>query len=130
MTVRQIRDAVIASLEPRLPGAVFSPNKVPAGSRSYAVVYVALSRKNRTRFTSKQIQHQYTVTIHSVGADDEACYWVQERVDELTGRRLSIPGRHLHPVEYITGMPPDTDDDGPTPLVFSVSQFDILSDPI
>jgi hypothetical protein len=71
----------------------------------------------------------FTVTIHSVGASEEECLWVEERVNQLTGKKLTVTGRTVWPVEYITGQPPSLDDDGTKPLWFTVSQFDIISDP-
>lgn len=47
----------------------------------------------------------------------------------LTGKKLTVAGRNVWPVEYITGQPPSLDDDGTKPLWFTVSQFDIISDP-
>lgn len=129
MSLRAVRDAVIADLETRLPGAVFKPNEVPAGTERYAVVFISRPQKNRARYSGQQVQDLFTVTVHSVGVEDDSCLWVQERVDELTGRVLNVPGKRLRAVEYVTGRPPDSDDDGPTPLLFAVSQFDIVSDP-
>ena len=128
MSVRAHRDAVIASLETDLPGSVFKSYSAATTSR-YAVVFIAKSAARRSRFSSGQNRDIYTVTVHSVGVDEDSCLWVQERVDKLTGIVLNVAGRKLWPVEYITGRPPDLDDDGPTPLWFSVSQFDIISDP-
>ena len=56
--------------------------------------------------------------------------WVEERVNQLTGKKLTVTGRTVWPVEYITGQPPSLDDDGTKPLWFTVSQFDIISDPV
>lgn len=136
MTLRAHRDAVMADLEARLPGSVFSSysvrgadGKVVAYPKRYAVVFVALSSKPRTRFSGGQWRHVYTVTVHSVGVGEDEALWVQERVDKLTGRLLEVPGRVLFPVEFITSRPPDLDDDGPNPLWFTITQFDIISDP-
>lgn len=128
MTIRATRDAVIASLGADLPGSVFKSYSASDKAR-YAVVFIARSSKPRTRLTGGQWRDVFTVTVHSVGTDEDQCLWVQERVDKLTGRVLTVAGRRLWPVEYITGRPPDLDDDGPAPLWFSVSQFDIISDP-
>jgi hypothetical protein len=124
---RAHRDAVIASLQTDLPGSVFKSYSAADKSR-YAVVFIARSSKRRTRFTGPQSQDVFTVTVHSVGTDEDSALWVQERVDKLTDRRLSVSGRSLFPVEFITGQPADLDDDGPAPLWFAVSQFDITSD--
>lgn len=129
MSIRAHRDAIIAELATRLPGAVFKSYSAASGPR-YAVVFIALSSKPRTRFTGGQWQHVYTVTVHSVGEDEDLALWVQERVDLLTGKTLAVPNRKLWPVEYITGQPPNLDDDGVKPLWFTVTQFDIKSDPI
>lgn len=129
MSIRAHRDAVIASLEADLPGAVFKSYAAASKSR-YAVVFVARSAKRRPRYLGGQSRDVFTVTIHSVGSDEDLALWVQERVDKLTGRILHVPGRALWPVEYITGQPPNLDDDSTSPLVFTVSQFDIVSDPV
>ena len=129
MSIRATRDAVIAELQTRLPGAVFQAYSAASGPR-YAVVFVALSHKPRTRFTGGQWRHVYTVTVHSVGEDAILSGWVEERVDELTGKTLTVAGRKLWPVEFITSQPPNLDDDGTKPLWFTVTQFDIISDPI
>ncbi len=137
MSVRAHRDAVIVDLEGRLPGSVFKSYSKATGATGadgkpltrWAVVFIALSRKDRPRYTGKQSRHVYTVTVHSVGVDEDSSLWVGERVDALTGRRLTVPGRSLFPVEYVTGQPPDLDDYGPRPLWFTVSQFDFVSDP-
>lgn len=129
MTLRAVRDAVVASLETDLPGSVFKSYSVSGKSR-YAVVFVRRSSMERSRYSSRQIRDVFTVTVHCVGADEDQALWVQERVDGLTGRVLSVSGRRLWPVEYVTGQPPALDDDGPAPLVFTVSQFDIYSDPV
>lgn len=126
--IRAHRDAVIASLEADLPGAVFKSYAAASKAR-YAVVFVARSAKRRPRYLGGQSRDVFTVTIHSVGSDEDLALWVQERVDKLTGRILHVPGRSLWPVEYITGQPPNLDDDSTSPLVFTVSQFDIISDP-
>ena len=129
MSKRAIRDAVIAELQTRLPGAVFQAYSAASGPR-YAVVFVALSHKPRTRFTGGQWRHVYTVTVHSVGEDENLALWVDERVDALTEKQLAVTGRKLWPVEFITSQPPNLDDDGTKPLWFTVTQFDITSDPI
>lgn len=128
MTIRAHRDAVIASLQGDLANSVFKSYSASNKSR-YAVVFVARSRKDRTRYTGPQSRDTFTVTVHSVGVDEDSALWVQERVDKLTGETLTVANRRLWPVEYITGHPPSLDDDGPTPLWFSISQFDIQSDP-
>lgn len=127
--IRAHRDAVIASLETDLPGSVFKSYSASNKSR-YAVVFIARSSKRRTRFTGSQSQDLFTLTIHSVGVDEDSALWVQERVDKLTDKRLVVTGRSLFPVEYITGQAANLDDDGPQPLWFAVSQFDIKSDPV
>jgi hypothetical protein len=130
--VRAHRDAVIAELQTRLPGAVFksysAAAKAPTVSR-YAVVFIGRASKPRTRFTGGQWRDVYTVTVHSVGSDEDLALWVEERVVKLTGVKLTVSGRNVWPVEYITGQPPSLDDDGTKPLWFTVSQFDIMSDP-
>lgn len=128
MTLRATRDAVIASIETDLPGSVFKSYQAANKSR-YAVVFVRRSSMGRPRFMAGQIRDVFTVTVHSVGQDEDLALGVQERVDRLTGRTLLVPGRLLYPVEYVTGQPPDLDDRGTKPLVFTVSQFDIISDP-
>ena len=126
--IRAHRDAVIASLQSDLSGSVFKSYSASDQSR-YAVVFIARSSKERPRYTGGQSRDVFTVTVHSVGVDEDSALWVQERVDKLTGKTLTVVGRRLWPVEYITGQPPNLDDDGPVPLWFSVSQFDIISDP-
>lgn len=132
MTLIKHRDAVLAFYGTALPGAVFKSYdaaKKAAAVDAYAVIFIARSRKDRTRYTGPQSRDTFTVTVHSVGESEDLCLWVQERVDALTGRILTVAGRVLRPVVYVTGQPPDLDDDGTTPLWFSVSQFDIISDP-
>lgn len=126
--IRAHRDAVIAELESRLVDAVFKSYSAADKSR-YAVVFIARSQKQQSRYASGQLRDQFTVTVHSVGSDENQCLWVQERVDQLTGKELVVAGRNVFPVEYITGQAANLDDDGPEPLWFTVSQFDILSDP-
>ena len=136
MSDRAHRDAVMADLEGRLPGAVFKSYSAKTSGEQpvvypsrYAVVFVALSDKQRMRFSGGQWRHVYTVTVHSVGTDEDECLWVRERVDLLTDRTLEVTGRRLFPVEFVTSRPPDLDDDGPKPLWFAITQFDIISDP-
>lgn len=128
MSIRATRDAVIAELQTRLPGAVFKSYTAASGPR-YAVVFIGRSAKPRTRFTGGQWRDVYTVTVHSVGQDEDLALWVEERVAKLTGARLTVPGRTVWPVEYITGQPPNLNDDGVKPLWFTVTQFDVISDP-
>lgn len=128
MTLRAHRDAVIASLLTGLPSAVFKSYSA-SDKEKYAVVFIARSSKPRTRFTGGQWSDVFTVTVHSVGSDEDEALWVQERVDQLTGKILPVAGRKLRPVVYITGQPCQLDDDGPDPLWWAVSQFDIYSDP-
>lgn len=128
MTIRATRDAVITSLQGDLANSVFKSYSASNKSR-YAVVFVARSRKDRTRYTGPQSRDTFTVTVHSVGVDEDSALWVQERVDLLTGRILTVSGRRLRPVEYVTGQACQLDDDGPDPLWWAVSQFDIHSDP-
>lgn len=130
--MRAHRAAVIAFYQDDLAGIVFTPSEVTkkaAGLKKYAVVFIAPSQKIRSRYSSIQNRDVFTVTVHSVGSDEDSCLWVQERVDKLTGQALTVAGRSLWPVEYVTGVPPSLDDDGASPLWFSVSQFDIVSDP-
>lgn len=137
MTLRAHRDAVTAALEERLPGAVFSSyskalKAAGTGGKPlvrWAVVFIALSSKPRTRLSGGQWRHVYTVTVHSVGVGEDEALFVQERVDLLTGKTLEAAGRKLFPVEFVTSRPPELDDDGPRPLWFTVTQFDIISDP-
>lgn len=130
MTIRAHRDSVIASLQQDLPGAVFKSYSAVAGSlQRYAVVFIAPSTKRRPRYTGGQSRTVYTVTVHSVGLDEDLALWVHERVDRLTGRVLVVPGYELWPVEFVTSRPPELDDDSPTPLWFTVTQFDVISDP-
>lgn len=128
MSIRLHRDAVIASLLADLSGSVFKSYSAADKSR-YAVVFIARTRRDRSRFTGPQSRDTFTVTVHCVGESEDSALWVQERVDKLTGKVLTVAGRSVWPVEYVTGQPPDLDDDGPDPLWFSVSQFDIISDP-
>ena len=131
--MRAHRNAVIAELSTRLPGAVFksySAAAKAAGVERYAVVFIGRASKPRTRFTGGQWRDIYTVTIHSVGSDEDLALWVEERVVKLTGVKLTVSGRNVWPVEYITGQPPNLDDDGVKPLWFTVTQFDIHSDPV
>lgn len=128
MTIRSTRDAVVASLQADLPGSVFKSYSASDKAR-YAVVFIARSSKPRTRFTGGQWSDVFTVTVHSVGSDEDSALWVQERVDLLTGKILTVSGRRLRPVEYVTGQACQLDDDGPAPLWWAVSQFDIHSDP-
>lgn len=129
MTLRIHRDAVIASLLVDLPGKVFKPYDAPAGAVNYAVVWVSLSDSPQTRFTGGQWREVYTVTVHAFGKDDEQVSWAAERVLRLKGRTLTVVGRKLQPVQFVTQKPPELDDDGPTPLQRVVTQFDIISDP-
>ena len=126
--MRAHRDAVIAELASRLPGAVFKSYTAASGPR-YAVVFIGRSAKPRTRFSGGQWRDVYTVTVHSVGSDEDLALWVEERVAKLTGAKLTVAGRNVWPVEYITGQPPSLDDDGPDSKLFAVSQFDVISDP-
>lgn len=132
--MRLHRNAVIAQLETRLPGAVFKSYTVAKGEpvrpSRYAVVFIGRSSKPRTRFTGGQWQDKFTVTIHSVGVDEDSALWVEERVSKLTGAHLMVADRNVWPVAYVTGQPVDLNDAGVTPLWFAVSQFDITSDPI
>lgn len=127
--MRRHRDAVIAELESRLPGSVFRSYSAAEGLSRYAVVFIGRSGKPRTRYAGGQWRDVYTLTIHSVGEDEDLALWVEERVEPLTGKVLLVPGRKLRPVEYRTGMPADLNDVGPTPLWFTVSQFELISDP-
>lgn len=135
--IRAHRDAVIAELQTRLPLAVFKSWSKGLDARGtdgkpltrWAVVFTELSDKPRTRYTGGQWRDVYTVTVHSIGEDEDLAFWVQERVTPLTGKVLLVPGRKLQPVEFITGKPPDLDDDGLRPMQFTVTQFDITSDP-
>jgi len=126
--MRAHRNAFITDLQSRLSGSVFTSYAAADKSR-YAVVFAALSRKERHRYTGPQGRLTFTFTVHSVGASEEQCLWVAERVDQITDKTLTVANRSLWPVEYVTGMPPDLNDDGPSPLWFSISQFDVVSDP-
>ena len=131
MTVRGVSSAVVAELAKSLPGAVFAPFGVPSPApQRYAVVWVSLVEKQRTRLTGGQVRDVFTVTVHCVGADAVQAHWVQEKVNALTGVTLTVSGRMLWPVEFVTSQPAALDDDGDSPLVFAVSQFDVMSDPI
>lgn len=129
MTRRAHRDSVMLSLEPELPRSVFKSYSAASGLARYAVVFTALSASRRSRHTSQQVRDIYTVTVHSVGVDEDSCLWVQERVDRLKGRVLEVPGRSLWPAEFVTSHPPDLSDRASKPLWFAISQFDIISDP-
>lgn len=129
MTVRGVSSAVVAELVKSMPNAVFEPYGVPSPApQRYAVVWVSMSGRDRPRYSSGQVRDVYTVTVHCVGSDAAQAHWVQEKVNALTGKSLTLAGRKLWPVEYVTGQPAALDDDGDTPLVFAVSQFDIVSD--
>lgn len=130
MTVRGVSSAVVAELVKSLPGAVFAPFDVPSPApQRYAVVWVSMSGRDRPRYSSGQVRDVFTVTVHCVGSDAAQAHWVQEKVNALTGASLTLAGRKLWPVEYVTGQPAALDDDGDSPLVFAVSQFDVMSDP-
>lgn len=68
--MRAHRNAVIAELETRLPGSVFTSYGA-ASKAKYAVVFIGRSAKPRTRFTGGQWRDVFTVTVHSVGASEE-----------------------------------------------------------
>lgn len=130
--IRAHRDALIAFLETRLPGAVFksySAAKEGTTPRRYAVLFVALSSRAGARYTAGQSRDTYTVTVHCIGDDEDSSLYVAEKVASLTGVTLTVTSRKLQPARYITSQPPDLDDDGPDPLWFAVTQFDIISDP-
>lgn len=127
--IRAHRDAVKASLEADLPGSVFSSYSAVKDAKRYAVVFIGRTSKPQLRYTSGQVRDVFTVTVHSVGVDEDSALWVQERVDQLTGRQLVVAGRRLQKVRYVTGRPPQLDDDSTAPLWFTISQFDIVSDP-
>lgn len=127
--IRAHRDAVIAALSVDLPGSVFRSYSASDQAR-YAVVFIAPSARQRPRFTGGQSRTVFTVTVHSVGSDEDQALWVQERVDNLTGKVLTVEGFRLWPVEFVTSRPPELDDDSTSPLWFTVSQFDIVSDPV
>lgn len=132
MSIRALRDAVLGFYATDLPGAVFKSYEAAKKARTmerYAVVFIARSRRTRTRYTGPQSRDTFTVTVHSVGETEDLALWVQECVDKLTDQTLIVPDRVLRPAEFVTGQPPDLDDDGPAPLWFSVSQFDIITDP-
>lgn len=129
MSQRAVRDAVIASLNVDLPGAVFKPYKAGSLDR-YAVVWVALTDSPQTRFTGGQWREVWTVTVHSFGKDDDLAAWVAERVLRLKGRTLSVAGRTLQKVRFVVSKPAELDDDGPLPLQRIVTQFEIISDPV
>lgn len=131
MTVRGVSSAVVTELVKSMPNAVFEPYDVPSPApQRYAVVWVSLSGRDRSRYSSGQVRDVFTVTVHCVGADAGQAHWVQEKVNALTGVTLALSGRKLWPVEFVTSQPAALDDDGDTPLVFAVSQFDIISDPV
>jgi len=132
MTIRAHRDAVITALSVSLPGAVFKSYSAAAKDASvsrYAVLFIARTRRDRTRYTGPQSRDTFTLTVHCVGTTEDEALYVQERVDELTGLKLPVAGRHVHPVEFVTGKPPELDDDSTQPLWYSTSQFDLTSDP-
>lgn len=129
MTVRLVRDAVKAQLETRLAGAVFTSFSVKNPPARYAVVFVSLPKKIRHRFMGGQWRHQYRVTVHSIGTDEDLALWVHERVDQLTAAQLTIPGRVLDSVEFVSSTEVDLNDKGTTPLWFVVTEFYIYSDP-
>jgi len=132
MTLLDHRDAVLGFLNTALPGQVFksyTAAKKAAGVTAYAVVFIARSRREQARYTGGQTRDTYTVTVHNVGDSEDSCLWVQDLVDTLTDQTLTVTGHSLRPARYVTGQPPDLDDDGTTPLWFSISQFDIISDP-
>lgn len=132
MTQRAHRDAIRAFYETILPGSVFksySAAKEGGPPVRYAVVFLALSGKDQARFSAGQTRDTYTLTVHSIGKDEDSCLWVAERVETLTDQVLTVPGRKLQPAKFITAHPPDLDDDGPDPLWSSITQFDIVSDP-
>ncbi len=128
MTIRAHRNAVITSLQGDLANSVFKSYSASNKAR-YAVVFIARSSKPRTRYSGGQWSDVFTVTVHSVGPDEDSALWVQERVDKLTGTTLTVSGREVWPVEYVTGQACQHSDDGPDPLWWAVSQFDIRSDP-
>lgn len=127
--IRAHRDAVLAFYEQHLPGSVFKSYSAATDQQRYAVVFVALTSSEQTRFTGEQSRDTYTVTVHSVGADEDAALWVAERVMRLKGVRLTVPERSLKRARFVTSQPPDLSDDGVTPLWFTISQFDLISDP-
>lgn len=128
--IRAVRDAVIAELDDVLPESVFKSYMAAEGPSRYAVVFVARTRKVRPRSTSGQVRDVYTVTVHSVGVDEDSALWVQEHVDAaLTDRVLRVPGVKTWAASYVTGRPPSNDDTSDVPMWFTVSQFDIICDP-
>lgn len=128
--MRAVRDAVIASLKADVGVQVYTQSSVPVPAPSrYAVVHIARSSKPRTRLMGGQWQDIFTVTVHSVGVDEDSALWVEEHVNGLTGASLTVSGRKVWPAEYVTGVAAGLDDSAPVPLYFAVSQFDIYSNP-
>lgn len=129
MSIRAHENAVKESLLADLPESVFASYSTTKGKSRYAVVFIALSKSEQSRFTAGQTRDTFTVTVHNCGESKDSAQWVEERVLKLKGKVLTVPGRKLWPVEYVTGQPLDLDEDGENPIWFSISQFDIVSDP-
>lgn len=126
--MRTHRDAFISELKKTLPDSVFKSYEASDKNR-YAVVWIRLSEKPNTRYSAGQNGDVYTITVHCVGNSEDSALWVQEKVNALTGTKLSVSGRAMHPVEYITGQECQLNEESESPLWWAVSQFDLHSIP-
>lgn len=82
------------------------------------------------RLSGPDVSADFTLTVHSVGADPFGAQAVAERVlAQLLNYTLTVPGRSCSRMRHTMSVPTDRDD-AITDLYYSVDEFSFTSDPI
>jgi hypothetical protein len=118
------RDAIKEALEGvgLAVGLGVAPDPAPAAGL-YAVLYMSPGQTMSESLADQRTDMQVMFQVTCVGADEERCLWVVDKVRRALHPRLEVTGRKAFRAEELGGPPMLRDDDLTPPVFYLPIQF-------